>query len=227
MSLLILQPVAKYRHPLNQLSLDSLEESGVSYKLITATGSSEIVRARCILAEMGMQAIRKHPRKYTAVFWLDADMVFEPELVKRHQVLAITEHLPIAGLYPQRIKDALAMRRHHSDGATPPGFLPVLSGMGALMVPTALFEAQYNSSELCADPNMRRIICPMLTRPYGDGSEGVVLISEDFSYCLSFFERDLGAPYAGVYTPTNNPLNYGHVAEKVLIQETGLEEEKQ
>lgn len=217
-SLLILQPVAKYRHPLNQDSLNDLGKL-IRYQLIQVTGSSEIVRARCYLAEKAVRYLREQNAACAHVLWLDADMVFSPSLVRAHMEAVSKWGVPIAGLYPQRVKPAAALVKHSVEGIQAPLELePVLAGMGALMVPANLFLAQYDTSHPCADPEMRRVICPMLLRPHVDAQNGGdVLISEDFSYCLSFFERELGAPFRGVYSPKNEPLCYGHVAEKVLV----------
>lgn len=219
----ILQPIAKYRHPLTQDSLDQFRQSGgPPIRIIQVTGSSEITRARCFCAKRGIDSINEmHDRgahDAGAVLWLDADIVFSPALINEHYRLVRELDIPIAGIYPQRIKPALAATNYGPELEFKGRKLrPVVSGMGALMIPAWLFARQFHSSPKCNDENMGRIICNTELRQY-TGEDGLTMISEDYSYCLSFFERDLGAQLKGVYSMVP-ALNYGHVAEKVLVNE--------
>lgn len=218
--ILILQPIHKSRHSLNEDSLQLYRKEGsYSFDVRTVTGCSEISRARCYAAQFGADYLRLREWKTSEtcmVLWLDSDMVFEPPLLDKHVELTQRLQLPLAGSYPQRIKPAMAAIRYgddeHIDELT---LRPVLSGMGALMLPAWLFYEQFITSPETGVSTMERIVCSTSVRkgfpPFEDKH---TLLSEDFDYCLSFFERP--NLRQGVFNLVPG-LNYGHVAEKVLV----------
>lgn len=218
MRITILQPIARYRHYLNQQSLDMLLAQPlyfngelISFEIVSVVGFSEVARARQRVAAGAFEHIRTNEN--SLVFWLDADIVIESiKTFLRHVKAVMNTGAAISGRYVMRQSETMAAKldddhqTYHQIGEW--HLTRVLAGMGALLMPANIWLDQYFAAPQCKENGREgALICyPHIIEING----GPVMISEDYHYCKT-------VP-GGVYFASNDDghINYGHVTERVV-----------
>jgi hypothetical protein len=215
--LTILMPVAVARHELTDASIARLLSSGMfSVQLIEQRGCSEVARARNLVATKAIKPIEK---RGGVVLWLDADMVAEPKTVLLHAQLAMEFRLAISGRAvmrsdPNKVAASLAEneQRERRTMATEIGtvdLIPILCGLGCLMMPAHLFLEQAERSPwMLRDDGTREalVCCPRIQE---HPTKGHVMVSEDHAYG----EQIPGGAWLAKLTHASGStwLDYGHV----------------
>lgn len=217
---LILQPVAKARHPLNQRFLDELRRSPAFQidGVIELVGCSDIVEARNRLVDMAIERFSVHSN-VSHVFWLDADIVGSVDTFVRHLALCEKIQAPLAGTYLRRGGNTSVLTRvTWGQGRDNQGFKRVVGGMGALLVPRSDFIRRHELGPVMVNSSFRRhCFLPSTLREEG----GLRYVSEDHAYTLGFYLS--GFHCEGVWESIAEPLFYGHVTERVEYPETSDE----
>jgi hypothetical protein len=215
--LTILMPVAVARAELTDQSIARLLSYGAfDVQLIEERGCSEVARARNRVATKALKPVGK---RGGVVLWLDADMVAEPKTVLLHAQLSMKLGTAISGRAvmrsdPNKVAASLAEneQRTREEVQTEYGtvqLIPILCGMGCLMMPAHLFLEQAERGPwMQRDDGTREalVCCPRIQE---HATKGHVMVSEDHAYG----ERIPGGAWLAKVTHANGItwLDYGHV----------------
>ncbi len=238
--LTILSPVASTRAPENYRSLERIAGCGrYDFDLVEVVGLSEVARARNRCVSQAYNIVKS---KGGLVFWWDADMVLmHLETFHLHALLATRLQLAISGRYIVRQEvgriaasiDEFEERVPFTE--TVEGMAvrldPVLSGMGCLMVPSAIFLESADSSPIAMLKEGGKEIkeylacCPRIVQ--NETNKNYAMLSEDYDYCKNHLKKD-GKPCGvwlayvtiGTDAPTVSYLDYGHLTRQILLHDT-------
>ncbi len=219
-SIMVLSPVAKYRHPENFQSLQRMAQFA-ELDLIECFNHSEVSRARQVVASA---AYRKMMSATVPdfVLWWDADMVMhDPASFLRHIEAVNDTGLTISGRYPMRQKQSLAAsqdQKRESFSMNGWELEPVLAGMGCLLMLSSVFRDQVEASPVCrlTDGSAHQyLICA--PRIVEHEETGHAMISEDYDYCMSLKEAG-GVWYA---SKEGAHIDYAHMVERPMVSTPG------
>lgn len=237
---LILLPSYKQPHPYTRAFIDLLVELGASISF--SWGCSDPALHRCIIAGRAWRALREDvDERYQYVIWIDDDMVAPRGAVQLMRRICKQKQVSVSGLYCKRgnqralcqslwnappIEVELAHREIDQTSGISIGaggiqisrvdLLPVIGGMGCLMVPRDQFLKHCQSV-----PNVHQTfpdgvstdmpgICSSGFCADEDGGYG--WLSEDLVYCQSLWRWA-----SGVYAA---PIAWGHVSEVQCVPTT-------
>ncbi len=220
-SILVLSPVAKYRHPLNGQSLQQMGQVA-NLELIECFNHSEVSRARQVVASGGYKRLMQMAEQLKApdfVLWWDADMVCHNLDSFRRHIQAVEETgLCISGRYPMRQKQSIAASQDELSLRKPMEMNgwqlePVLSGMGCLLMPAVVFRDQtakspYQRPAREGEPGQYLVCAPRIVE---HERTGWAMISEDYDYCMSL-ER-MGSGGVWFASREGRHINYAHMVE--------------
>jgi len=227
--LTILSPVAKYRHPKNHKTIETIGTSGhFDVALVEAFGFSEVARARNIVASKAEEHVRNVGG---LVFWLDADMVLPNiEVFLLHVACVRASDRAISGRYVVRQDESRIAASRHEFRQRPHEEYDIgsnmkltlehaLCGMGCLLMTASMFLDQLEAVPTCfrkengEEFRERLVCCPRIEE---HPTSGHVMISEDYDYCRSI-ENGTWLAHISNGESLNSWLDYGHVAEKTLM----------
>lgn len=219
----ILSPVAFRRHPLNQKTINELDDCG-EVVLFEVHGISEVSRARNAVATNAVEHVRENGGM---VLWLDADMTAPKGTIRNLAQASLLTNRAISGRAVMRsdpLKVAASLEEstkreeyEQTIGTTTIRLSPILAGLGCLMMPAQLFLDQIDRSPKMFRPDGRvefLVCCPLIEQ---HPTMGHVFVSEDHAYSRTI---DGGAWLARATVGSEVEwFDFGHVVERVALHD--------